>query len=372
MAELNEVGLVDGVPNTGTGEAPTLAPVRNAIGLPDVAMADAGGEGSVSGKMRRATSQLEAVKAASEASQAALEALAALIDSGDLLVKDTAAATLLGAIGTLLSGTLAVSGTVTANTGLSQPLTDTELRATPVPVSGPLTDTELRASSVPVLPSPGVAANAADTANPLKVGGRYDSTTPTYDNGDVTNFQADVRGSQHVVLRQPGADAAISAGDLANDGLSTASIGITTRALGYMYNGSGHDRMRGDTTNGLLASPPGMSVFRSLDLDETEEDVKTSAGKLYKLRITNFATAPVYVKLYNATAANVTVGTTTPIDTIVVPAASASDACVITENFGGRGLIFSTALSLAAVTGLADNNTGAPATNACVVSAYYD
>lgn len=29
-----------------------------------------------------------------------------------------------------------VSGTVTANTGLTQPLTDTELRATPVPVSG--------------------------------------------------------------------------------------------------------------------------------------------------------------------------------------------------------------------------------------------
>lgn len=46
--------------------------------------------------------------------------------------------------------TQAVSGTVTANTGLSQPLTDTQLRATAVPVSGPLTDTELRASAVPV------------------------------------------------------------------------------------------------------------------------------------------------------------------------------------------------------------------------------
>lgn len=43
-----------------------------------------------------------------------------------------------------------ISGTVTANTGLSQPLTDAELRATPVPVSGPLTDVELRATPVPV------------------------------------------------------------------------------------------------------------------------------------------------------------------------------------------------------------------------------
>lgn len=34
---------------------------------------------------------------------------------------------------------------------VSGPLTDTELRATPVPVSGPLTDTQLRATPVPVV-----------------------------------------------------------------------------------------------------------------------------------------------------------------------------------------------------------------------------
>jgi len=55
-----------------------------------------------------------------------------------------------------------VTGTVTANTGLSQPLTDAQLRATAVPVSGtvtantglsqPLTDAQLRATPLP-LPS---------------------------------------------------------------------------------------------------------------------------------------------------------------------------------------------------------------------------
>ena len=60
-----------------------------------------------------------------------------------------------------------VSGTVTANTGLTQPLTNTELRLSAVPVSlasvpshpvtGPLTDTQLRAASVPV--SQATAAN---------------------------------------------------------------------------------------------------------------------------------------------------------------------------------------------------------------------
>lgn len=61
--------------------------------------------------------------------------------------------------------TLSISGTVTANTGLSQPLTNTQLRATDVSVTGPLTDTQLRASAVPVsatsLPLPTGAATEA-------------------------------------------------------------------------------------------------------------------------------------------------------------------------------------------------------------------
>jgi hypothetical protein len=114
----------------------------------------------------------------------------------------------------------------------------------------------------------------------------------------------------------------------------------------------------------------GLSVFRSLDLDETEEDVKTSPGCLYKLRVTNRTASVRYVKLYNDTAANVTVGTTTPLDTIPIPA-NASDYTVLTENFGGMGLAFSVALSIAATTGFADNDTGAPGLNDLIVSAYF-
>jgi hypothetical protein len=58
------------------------------------------------------------------------------------------------------SNPMPVSGTVTANTGLSQPLTDAQLRAAAVPISGtvtantgisqPLTDTQLRATPLPI------------------------------------------------------------------------------------------------------------------------------------------------------------------------------------------------------------------------------
>lgn len=114
----------------------------------------------------------------------------------------------------------------------------------------------------------------------------------------------------------------------------------------------------------------GLSVFRSLDLDETEEEVKATPGCLYKIRATNRTTSVRYLKLYNATAASTTVGTTTPIDTIPLPA-NASDYTVLTESFGGLGLTFDTALSMAVTTGFADNDTGAPGANDVIVSAYY-
>ncbi len=123
-------------------------------------------------------------------------------------------------------------------------------------------------------------------------------------------------------------------------------------------------------TDDLAALTGGLSVFRSLDLDETSEQVKASPGKLCKLRMTNFATSPRYVKLYDN--ASPTVGTTTPIDTIVLPAAGSSDACVVTETFGDKGLAFSTALSMAATTALADADEGAPSANDVVVTAYYE
>jgi len=110
----------------------------------------------------------------------------------------------------------------------------------------------------------------------------------------------------------------------------------------------------------------GLSTFKSIDIDETEEDVKTSAGQVYCWAIyNNHASATRYVKWYNATAANVTVGTTTPVATWAIPFGSAAIGC--TE----QGIEFTTAITVAATTGVADNDTGAPSANDVVVNVYY-
>lgn len=116
-----------------------------------------------------------------------------------------------------------------------------------------------------------------------------------------------------------------------------------------------------DTTGGL-------TVFRSLDLDETEEEVSAVACNVYGIWFSNMATSTRFLKLYNATAANTTVGTTTPIITLALPGNTSDD---ISGMFSStHGIAFATALSAAATTGIADADTGAPAANDVLVNLF--
>lgn len=105
-----------------------------------------------------------------------------------------------------------------------------------------------------------------------------------------------------------------------------------------------------------------MQRYRNTALSSTDvEALVASAAGLYirGFNIINPNTSDVYVKFYDATAANTTVGTTTPILTLFVPANGS-----VFEPYNKDNIVafFSTAITLACVTGLADNNTTAPST----------
>ena len=109
----------------------------------------------------------------------------------------------------------------------------------------------------------------------------------------------------------------------------------------------------------------GLTIFRTLDADETEEEIKATAGQVFGWYLYNDGAAEVYVKFYNATAANVTVGTTTPVLTIPVPAGAAANV------FGEIGIAFGTAITIAATTAVADADTTAPAANQVIANVFY-
>lgn len=122
-------------------------------------------------------------------------------------------------------------------------------------------------------------------------------------------------------------------------------------------------------TRVLPVATGGCDVFRSLDLDETEEEVKASAGTVYGVWFSNTATATRFLKFYNDTAANVTVGTTTPRLTLALPGNTSDDVSGVFAI--AQGISFSTAITVAATTGVADNDTGAPAANDVIVNVFY-
>lgn len=109
----------------------------------------------------------------------------------------------------------------------------------------------------------------------------------------------------------------------------------------------------------------GLSIHRSIDLDESEEEVKGSAGQLYGYFLYNLATAKRYIKFYDGTAAVIVVGTDTPVMTIPLEADQGANV-----NFG-EGVQFSSGICIAATTGLADNDTGAPGANEVVANIFY-
>lgn len=138
-------------------------------------------------------------------------------DQGAIPVSGPLTDTQLRATPVPISGTVAVSGSV-AVTG---PLTDTQLRATAVPVSGPLTDTQLRASAVPV-------SGTVAISGTVPVSGPLTDTqlraTPVPVSGPLTDTQ--LRASA-VPVSGPLTDVQLRASAVPISGTVTANIGTT-------------------------------------------------------------------------------------------------------------------------------------------------
>jgi hypothetical protein len=187
-----------------------------------------------------------------------------------------------------------VSGTVTANTGLSQPLTDTQLRASAVPISGTVA---ISNSSLEI---------ANDVGNPIPISDAGGSITV-----DGTFWQA------------------------------TQPVSGTIS----------------------LAAETGFLSKRNTALSNTPFTIKTSPGSVMGWNFINVNPVTVYVKFYNAVIANVTVGTTAPLLTIAIPPGVMTNAAFhFQESSSIPQEVFDTAISIACVTGLADNNNTAPST----------
>lgn len=123
---------------------------------------------------------------------------------------------------------------------------------------------------------------------------------------------------------------------------------------------------------GVINSPlvQGSQPYKGIDVDETEEAIKASPGKLDWLHVMNMSASVLYLKLYDDTTTNVVVGTTVPTFTFPIPTLATTNGAGFVIALP-QGIDFKKAITVAATTGIADNDSGAPGANEVVVNAGY-
>lgn len=137
--------------------------------------------------------------------------------------------------------------------------------------------------------------------------------------------------------------------DIANE--PTVKLGEGTQAVGNF---------------GLIGrANVGLLVQKNPDVDETEDAIKENAGTVYWYHYANRTAEELFLKFFNATPANVTVGSTAPY--FIIPMARESQGHVAIP----QGLGFGTAITVACVKGIADSSNTGPADNGCVITVAY-
>jgi hypothetical protein len=162
----------------------------------------------------------------------------------------------------------------------------------------------------PMVVGGNVAAGAADSGNPIKIGGRYNATLPTLTDGLRGDAQLTTRGALFVGIS--GLNQGLSNGysSLVSPYTHTSTGGAAPMAVGgYIFNG---------TTMDMDAKPNITKRIASSAASGNPDFLKASAGNLMMVWGQNGA-AITYLQVYNKATAP-TIGTDTPILTYPIAA----------------------------------------------------
>ena len=148
-----------------------------------------------------------------------------------------------------------------------------------------------------------VASAATDSGNPIKVGAKYNSTAPTFTDGQRADLQSNNKGDLRVLpvalygANYNGLNMVGNIGDATNG----ASVLATA---GFVWNGSTYDRQRGSTTAGTLVNITAAPTVSTVSVATTSTTVLAANTARKKLILTNVGVNAIYLNMAGGTAVN--------------------------------------------------------------------
>ena len=194
--------------------------------------------------------------------------------------------------------------------------------------------------------------------------------------GDYTQYRVNARGALWVELDSTNDAKVTLDGEAVVLGAGTAAIGKLTANSGIdigdvdVLSIAAGATLIGDVGLSGARTSGGTTLYANIDVDQTEDQVKGTAGQVYWIHAMNLTASVIFLKVYNVAAASVTVGTTVPDLTFPIPTQGDTNGAGFMLSIP-NGIAFSTAITIACTTGIATADTGAPAANACVVNMGY-
>lgn len=123
------------------------------------------------------------------------------------------------------------------------------------------------------------AGAATRVGNPVTIGGEYNTTLPTYTDGQATEAQYDTRGGQYMVIKGDGSTVAATAVNVNSDDISYGA-GLRTASQSMVFDGTDGTRMRGDSTGLYVHSPKPATIDTSATGQTADFTVEAATANL--------------------------------------------------------------------------------------------
>jgi hypothetical protein len=193
----------------------------------------------------------------------------------------------------------------------------------------------------------------------IGVGGVYNSSQPTFTNGQFGQFQMDANGNQIVDTMKL---------DSTNDAIQIGQTGtiVSVKAASTPAAATDPAFVVAMSPN----SPVTPYVVQASANSNNATNVKASAGTLYGVQAFSLAAYPVFIKLYNK-ASTPTPGTDTVVKSIMIPANAAPSNGAGLVLAWPQGIAFGTGLSFSIVKGQGNSDNTSVAAGDCSLNLDY-